>query len=592
MPTMETLSTYPVFKYFDKDYGLKSTNTLNWSGKFIDKHDLNILLGYEEFRKWGGVTDNKKIGMLDTSLIDFDAVNEADYIKGHNYEYSARSLFARVNYAYSSKYLFEANMRYDGSSRFAPESRWGIFPSFSAAWRISEENFMKKISFFDNLKLRASWGKLGNNSIGNYEWQALYDSGLQYVLGGSKTSGIGLSSFSNYNLEWESTTITNVGLDFGLFRNRFTGTIDVYNKLTDGILYSPTLSPTLSGFGSPKMNIAEVTNKGFELTLGWQDHINGFSYGVSGNFSFNKNEVTKYKGELIREWRTDENGNQYYYTNLGEVSTGDNTRIIEGHTINEFYMLNVYKGNGAYFNKDGTVNPNGGPKDGMIRTEDDMKWLKEMMVAGYKFYPSQGIGKSQIYYGDYIYDDLNGDGVYGDEDDKAFQGYSSTPKYYFGIQANATWKGFDFSMNWSGAAGFKINWFTVGENSNILTHGYAIGEDVAYDHYFYDPDNPEDERTNLTSMNPRLTISNGGQASAVSSLRLHNGNYLKMRNLTLGYTLPEKIINRIFMQNARIYLSGENLLTITKFKGMDPEMMSGVGYAPMRQFVLGINVTF
>lgn len=591
-PTSETLETYPAFLYFKKQYGWKSTNTLNWKEVLFNKHDINILLGYEEARRWGGDTDTKKLGMLDTGLTDMDALTEPDYIKGSTYEFSSRSIFGRVNYAYNSKYLFEVNLRNDASSRFASKSRWGLFPSFSVGWRISEEAFLRNVKSINNLKLRMSWGKLGNNSIGNYEWQALYNSGLQYAFGGNKAPGIGLGSFSNYSLEWESTAITNIGLDFGFIGNRFTGTLDFYNKITDGILYSPTLSPTLSGFGSPRMNIAEVTNKGFELTLGWQDRINGFSYGVSGNFSFNNNEVSKYKGNLIREWRTDENGNLYYYTNLGDVSTGENTRVLEGHMINEYYMLNVYNGNGCYFNQDGTVNPNGGPKDGMIRTEEDMKWLKEMMAAGYKFYPTQGVGKSQIYYGDYIYDDLNGDGIYGNDDDKAFQGYSRTPKYYFGLQANAAWKGFDLSMNWSGAAGFKINWYAIGENSSITNYGYALGADVAYDHYFYDPNNPDDPRTNLTSKNPRLTINKGSQASAISSLRLHNGNYLKLKNLTIGYTIPKNITKRVFMQNARVYISGENLLTITKFKGLDPEMMSGVGYAPMRQFAFGINVTF
>lgn len=591
-PTTEELKAYPVFLYFNKDYGWKSTNTLNWSETFNKRHDVGVLLGYEESRSWGAVTDNKKLGMLDTSLTDFDAVTDADYITGNSFEFASRSVFGRFSYAYMSKYLFEANVRYDGSSRFASGNRWGVFPSFSAGWRVSEEKFMKNIKWIDNLKLRASWGKLGNNSIGNYEWQALYNSGLQYVFGGNKVSGIGLGAFSNHALEWESTAITNLGLDFGFLGNRLTGTIDVYNKVTDGILYSPTLSPTLSGFGSPKMNIAEVTNKGLELTVGWQDRIDEFSYCISGNFSFNKNEVSKYKGTLVREWRTDEKGNKYYYTNLGDVSTGDNVRVLEGHMINEFYMLDIYKGSGNYFNADGTVNPKGGPKDGMIRTEEDMKWLKSMMDEGYKFYPSQGVGKSKIYYGDYIYADINGDGIYGDEDDKEFQGYSKTPKYYFGIQGNMSWKGIDFSMNWAGAAGFKINWWTIGQNSNITSFGRAIGADVAYNHYFYNPENPEDPRTNLHSENPRLVFTNKGQSSVVNEFQLHNGNYLKLKNLTIGYTLPKNIVNKAFMQNVRIYVSGENLLTITKYKGVDPEMAVGDGYASMRQYAFGINVTF
>ena len=210
----------------------------------------------------------------------------------------------------------------------------------------------------------------------------------------------------------------------------------------------------------------------------------------------------------------------------------------------------------------------------------------------YKFYPKQGIGKSNIWYGDIIYADLDGDGIYGDDDDKDFQGYSKTPKYYFGFQTNLSWKGIDFSMNWAGAAGFKINWYQSGENSSITWFGYGMGKDVAYDHYFYDPENPNDPRTNLTSANPRLTMDKAAQVSVSGQHILHNGNYLKLKNLTVGYTLPKDWVQKVCMQNVRVYVSGENLLTITKFKGIDPEMMSGVGYAPMRQYAFGVNVTF
>lgn len=585
-PTSETLAEDIVYYYIDGDQSWKSSTVLNYGQVFNKKHDVAAMIGYEEYRKWRRTTDVSKKGMVDSGLTDFDAMSEPNYLSGNTTEYSSRSLFGRFTYAYDSRYLFEVNMRYDGSSRFAPESRWGIFPSFSAGWRISEENFMKNLGWFDNLKLRASWGKLGNNSIGNYDWQALY--GIkQYVFGNSLISGLGMTSFSNYNLEWEATTVTNLGLDFAILNNRLTGTIEWYNKVTNGILYNPTLSPTLSYFSSPKENIAEVTNRGVELTLGWQDHVNGFAYNISGNFSFNKNEVTKYKGELQRGWV-----DGVWTTNLGDVSTGGDTRIVEGHTMNEYYMLKLYHGNGSAFNVDGSVNPNGGPKDGMIRTEQDMKWLQAMVNAGYEFYPSQGIGKDRIWYGDIIYADLNGDGIYGSDNDRDFIGYSATPKFYYGFQASASWKGFDLSMNWAGAAGFKIQWYTQTQNSTVMTRGYGIGKDVGYDHYFYDPENPEDPRTNITSKNTRLTMSGTNQVSTVSEWHLHNGNYMKLKNLTIGYTFPKKWMEKLYVQNLRVYASGENLLTITKFQGMDPEMATGAGYASMRQYAFGINVTF
>ncbi len=590
-PTSTDLSTYRVYDWEHRDKSWKTNFLLNWGHKF-GKHDVSALIGYEEYRKWGDEVDISKEGMSSVNLTDFDAMTDPYYIKGSSFEYSSRSLFGRVNYSYDERYLAELNMRYDGSSRFSPDSRWGFFPSFSLGWRISEEGFMKDIDWMDNLKIRGSWGKLGNNSIGNYEWQALYGSGYNYAFNGTKTNGLTMTTFSNYSLEWEETAITNLGIDFSVLASRLNGTVEMYNKNTTGILYRPTLPESLNQFTSPLQNLADVNNKGLELTLGWNDHAGDFTYSVSGNFTYNVNEVTKYKGTLVREWRTDENGNRVWYQNVGTVSNGSTTRILEGHQMNEFYMLNVYKGNGSYFNADGSVNINGGPKDGMIRTENDMAWLQAMSNAGYKFYPNQGIAKDKIWYGDMIYADYNGDGIYGNDNDYDFQGVSSTPKYYFGLQASMTWKGFDLSMNWAGAAGFKIDYYKVTQNSVSVIHGYGLGEDVAYNHYFYDPQNPNDPRTNISSATPRLVATSNGQANANSAWHLQSGNYIKLKNLTIGYTLPKNWVKAAYMQNARIYASSENLLTITGFEGSDPERMSGDGYMPMRQFALGVNVTF
>ncbi|MDR0395184.1 MAG: TonB-dependent receptor [Tannerella sp.] len=591
-PTSTDMATFRVYDWESRDKSWKTNFLLNWGHKF-GTHDVNVLIGYEEYRKWGDEVDISKEGMSSINLTDFNAMTDPYYIRGYSFEYSSRSFFGRVNYAYDDRYLLELNMRYDGSSRFSPDSRWGLFPSLSGGWRISEEAFMEGADWLNNLKIRGSWGKLGNNAIGNYEWQALYGSGFNYVYNNNKTNGLAMTTFSNYSLEWEETAITNIGVDFSVLRSRLSGTVEVYDKNTTGILYRPTLPESLNQFTSPLQNLADVNNKGIELTLNWNDRVGDFTYSVSGNFTYNKNEVTKYKGELIREWRTDENGNKVWYQNVGTVSNGGTTRILEGHQMNEFYMLNVYKGTGSYFNGDGSVNIDGGPKDGVIRTEDDMTWLQAMFAAGHSFYPNQGIGRDKIWYGDMIYADYNGDGIYGNDNDYDFQGTSNTPKYYFGWQANMTWKGFDLSMNWAGAAGFKIDYYKQTQNSVNITHGYGIGKDVAYDHYFYNPENPSDPRTDIYSKTPRLVgTQNSGQANANSTWHLQKGNYMKLKNLTFGYTFPKNRMKVAYIQNARVYASGENLLTITKFGGSDPERMSGDGYMPMRQFAIGVNVTF
>lgn len=585
----DQISTYMYNKGFFK---WKFTQLLKWNHVFDQKHDVGAMAGYEEERYKENWSDSQKQGVLDPTITDLTTVTTMKYIKGGRTGYTSRSYFGRATYAYDSRYLFEVNLRYDGSSRFSPDSRWGLFPSFSAGWRVSEEAFMEN-SGVDNLKLRASWGKLGNNSIGNYEWQSTYGSAY-YAFGDNKTSALVQSSLANSALEWETTTITDIGVDFAILNNRLTAEIDYYDKTANGILYRPDIYLTMGNKTAPLKNIAEVNNRGIEVTLGWQDKIEKVNYRISGNISYNRNQVTKYKGELNRGWKVDENGNKTYYTNLGDVSTGGGTRIVEGKIINEFYMLDPYKGDASYFNSDGSVNIAGGPKDGMIRSEKDMQWLEAMVDAGHQFYPNQQIDKSKIWYGDYIYADSNGDGIYGNTHDMNFQNTSTTPKYIYGLQASASWNNFDFSMNWAGAAGFKVYWYETGQNSSAGIYGLAIGKKVGYDHYFYDPENPSDPRTNLTSKNPRLTLNQGSDQSGSqwSSVHLHNADFIKLKNLTIGYTLPKNILSKLYAENIRFYVSGENLLTITPFEGIDPEMRAGVGYAPLRQYAFGVNVTF
>ena len=581
-------STLYTYMYYTRENTTKLNHLLNYNQSF-GGHDVSAMIGYEEQTYKYRVTDVSKLGLTDASVSDLDAATTPYSTSGYGTEYAARSVFGRMNYAYKGKYLFEFNLRYDGSSRFAPDYRWGAFPSFSAGWRMSEEAWMKSAKWLSNLKLRASWGKLGNNSIGNYDWQSVYSS-ANYSTGQAITSGIAITSIANAALTWEETAVTNVGIDYGFFDNRLSGNIDIYNKLTSGILYTPDMFMVMGTATAPKENIAEVTNRGVEFELGWQDQIGeNFSYSIRGQFSFNKNFVSKYKGKLERGWNAD---HTEYSTNIGDVSTGSTTRVIEGHTINEFYLPNVYKGNGSYFNADGSVNVNGGPKDGMIRTENDMKWLQAMVDAGYSFQPYNNIAQNALWYGEYIYADANGDGIYGNSYDSEFQGTSTAPKYNFGLYASANWKDFDFSMTWGGAAGFSIYYYSTSRNSSETTYGYAIPDAVAEDHYFFDPANPSDPRTNTTSKQPRLVNLSGAQSSANSSLHLEKGNFAKLRNLTLGYTLPRELSKKFFVERLRVYVSGENLFAITGFSGQDPEMRTTVGYSTMHQYAFGINVSF
>ena len=568
---------------------------LSWNKSF-GKHEVGALVGFEAFENVHQNLESRKKGFENDVLKEMDNVIELEYIKGTTTEYATASVFGRATYAYDGRYMAEVNLRYDGSSRFSKDTRWGLFPSVSAGWRISKEGFMRG-SGVDNLKLRASWGKLGNHAVGNYEYLSTYSSGYYYPFGGTLAAGI-VSQISNSLLEWETTTTTDVGLDFAILNNRFTAEADYYHKLTDGILYAAPIYATIGNKGAPVQNLCEVINDGVELTVGWKDSYGDFTYGVSGNFTRNWNVVSKYKGTLDAKWVTDENGIRTYQTNIGDVTTkvGEQRRVMEGKMINEYYLLNIYRGSANYFFEDGSVNPAGGPKDGMIRTEQDMEWVKAMVAAGNTFLPNKKIQKDGIWYGDYLYDDINGDGVYGDENDYTFQNLSLTPKIFFGFNINLGWKGIDFSAQFTGAAGGASYFRVPGFNAYATATDRTLPKEIAYDHYFYDPEYPDDPRTNLTSKHGRLTMNWGADqngSTSYSQLWLYKNDYLKIQNVTLGYTLPEKWTKKIKMQKLRVFFSGDNLYTFTSYPGMDPAFSSSeTYYASLRQYTLGLNIKF
>ncbi len=595
----DNLDNLTLTRKYGSAYRWTFQNNLSWAKTIADRHDISAMVGFEAMYS-NSISESLVKKRLEndqlTELKNALDVNAGD-VTGNQSDFASASVFGRATYAYDSRYLFEVNLRYDGSSRFARQSRWGLFPSVSAGWRISEEQFMKN-SGIDNLKLRVSWGKLGNNSIGNYDYQSTYATGYAYSFGNSLTSGI-VSTLSNDALTWETTTSTDLGLELGVFSNRLTFETDFYNKVTDGILYKAPVYATIGNKSAPYQNLCEVTNRGVEFALGWKDGIKDFTYSVRGNFTYNHNAVTRYKGSLVAGWVTDENGRRVYQSNIGDVTTviDGARRVMEGKLINEHYLLNLYSGDGSHFFADGSVNPAGGPADGMIRTPEDMAWLEAMVDSGATFLPNKTVGKKGIWYGDYIYADVNGDGVYGDANDYMFQGSSQTPKYYYGLQVELGWKGIDFSMLWNGAGGSKAYWRYVGFNAYSTNAKFTLPKKIAYDHYFYDPDNPDDPRTNLTSKHGRLTMNYGSEqngANAYSTLFLYKTDYIRLKNVTLGYTFPEKWMRKAHISSLRLFFSGENLLTFTEYPGMDPEIIADKTnyYALLRQYSLGLSIKF
>ncbi len=541
-----------------------------------------------EYRTWGwGVS---KQGATDWTLNDlgtYETLSGSSSTAKNGW--GLRSYFGRVNYAYKNRYLFEANLRADGSSRFGSNNRYGIFPSFSAGWKIHEERFMEGTEdWLSNLKLRASWGKAGNNQgIGNYAWQAVYAT-QNVVVDGSGSKGLYISSLSNADLKWETTATTDIGLDMGFFDNRLTAEIDYYRKNTTDILYTPTIYMTMGEVSGVPSNLGSVVNKGVELALNWKSRIGkDFSYYAGVNFSYNKNRVTRFKGDLVKTW-TD----GVYTNNLSDVTAGYGSgKLCEGHALGEHYLRRLYKGNGRGY-RGGAVDVNAGPKDGMIRTQQDFEWVQAMLETGYTFNGVTALSKDQLWYGDLIYADRNGDGNYGDDNDMDFNGRTSTPSYNLGVNLGFAWKGLDFNMTWSGAFDYYIIWNALYYNGTQTTNGHGISERVADNHYFFDPENPADARTNLKGAYPRLTFGTPGDNRQASEFYEYKGDYLKLKNVQIGYTLPSRITKKFYVQQLRFFVSGENLLTITDYPGLDPEKGSAIGYPLMRSVTFGAQITF
>lgn len=576
---------------YSMNYRINTEMLLRYNNTFAEKHEVGALAGFTtNYYKQRAFSVSKK-GAADWSISEMDKYTDYDSSSSSTAEWSLMSWFGRVNYAYDSRYLVEANFRADGSSRFSPKSRWGFFPSFSAGWRINQEEFMQEATWLSNLKLRASWGITGNNNVGNYSWQSTYQS-VKIVTGGAGTTGFVQKELGNDNLEWETTYTTNVGLDFGIFDNILTAEMDFYVKNTSGILYRPTVYETMGNITGAYANLAAVRNTGFELTLAHNNTIGkDFRYGISLNLGYNKGIVTKYQGQLQQYW-TEIDGKRVYVNNLAQVSQGSNTaKILEGHVYGEHLLYQVYKGSGRGYTG-GEVDVNAGPKDGMIRTEADMAWVKAMIDAGYSFRGVKKVGKDQLWYGDLLYQDVNGDKNYGDSNDQVLNGHTNNPLVNAGLSLNLSWKGIDFSAVFSGAFGFWLNWGTQYYNTTKVTNGHGIARHIAADHYFYDPDNLTDSRTNIHGKNPRLTLNDDFSNAMTSDFREYRGDYVKLKNLQIGYTLPQNISRKIAMQKFRVFISAENLFTITKYPGLDPEIGTTIGYPLMRSVSLGAQVSF
>jgi TonB-linked SusC/RagA family outer membrane protein len=586
---------------YGKIYRKSFDNVLRYNTE-IGKHTIGALIGHNEFYYNDSGFSASKKGLIDETITNIGTGTEMSSIGGDESDNSMRSFFGRVNYDYDSKYLAEFSLRRDGASKFGRNRKYGTFPSFSLGYMLSKESFMAAVNpYIQDVKIRGSWGKLGNDGgdgLNVYGWHGVYGL-VGYSFNGTQMNGLQLSRFGNDLLQWEEAENKEIGLEFATLKRRASVELNVYDRKTSNIIRAAEVPITAGTTTPPFFNQAAMRNTGVEFNLNWRDQIGDFRYNIGGNFSYNKNRVIKFEGQLKEGFVDDGTGKMTWQTNLGDVSSGGLNRILEGSQLNEFYLRKVYKGDGSYFNADGSVNIHGGPTTGMIRTEGDYEWAKAMKATGYSFLnSSQKIsdvyGSTALYYGDLIYSDLNQDGVYGNTADQYFTGTSVNPKYIYGISLGFSYKGLDMSMIWAGESGAQYYWNDHGYNNNVLISGNQVKTRIADDHYFYNPNNPDDPRTNQNGYFPRLKYGTSAENinNQSSDYWLYESNFFKLRNLQIGYTFDKKLTEKFKVRNLRIFFSGENLLMFTNFPGLDPEVGAGAEYPTMKQYAFGLNFGF
>ncbi len=615
-------------RYSYQDMSYTADLILRYNGSF-GEHDINAFAGYEQYyRRTTGFRLTTK-GLLDWDVTDINAGGTMDSFGSDTQKrddakktLGILSYFGRVNYAFKNRYLFEANLRADGSSRFAPGHRWGTFPSFSAGWRISEEPFFEGARhILSNLKLKASWGQLGNQASGYYDWQAIYGK-KPVAMDGGVANGLAQTQMPNLLMTWEKTTSTNIGFEAGFFDQRLTVEFDYFRRMTTDMLVSPNVYLSMgytsgdSAISVPKVNAAAMKAGGFDVSLGWRDKVGDFRYAINANVSYSTNKIDKFQGRLKYEAdpaTLDIWGNPTMrYTNLSEAGSINSNRMVsEGHEYYEFFMKTAYQGSGNYFNGDGSVNPNGGPRDGMVRSKDDLEWLRAMVAEGYTFNDGQVIkpdGANSLWYGTLLLADNNGDGRYGGSDDRVFIGKSNYPKVVLGLNMSFEYKGIDLSMGWAGRFGSWHYIYQRGVNGSYANQNRnAINADHDKLYYSYDAvkaaenggfndyDPSKDTNYNAKGRYPRLLRDAGNGYASASSYYVYNSSYFKLKSLQLGYTLPKRWTSSMKMSSLRVYFAGENLLTFKSknYPGVDPELGDGVNVYPLSRILSGgVTITF
>ncbi len=492
-------------------------NLLSYKKNFNDKHNVSIILGNtvleNNYHFTGAANSNLPSNDPDDAFIS----NTIDPIETQTASEEATSssllsYFGRVNYELDGKYLFSGTLRADGSSKFGANNRFGYFPSLSAGWIISNESFFE-VDLISLLKFRASWGKNGNDNIGNYRFSTVVRPGQNYTYGPDETitSGSVATVAANPDLKWETITQTNIGFDVELWSGKLNFTTDYYVKNTDDVLYAAPI-PFTSGTDAPIQNIASVRNSGLEFSVLYREKEKRVNYSIGGNISFVSSKVTGL-GE----------GGEPVFAGSIQSANSFVTRTDIGDPVASFY---------------------GYVTDGIFQTQAEVE--------------AHAFQNENTAAGDIRFKDLNGDGVINEEDREVIG--NPTPDFTYGINFNLDYKGFDLGL------------FFQGVHGNDLYNGT-----VRYDfNYVNRPISVLDRWTGAGTSNdePRVNISDPNQNARISDRFVENGSYLRLKNFQIGYNIPKKLLSKFRLDKCRIYISSQNLLTFTNYSGLDPEIGS------------------
>lgn len=558
-----------LFKSEDhEDYNaLNLYGTYNFSIK--EDHMFKVMAGFNQERKQNSWISVQTHDMIAPSAPSFTSATGKIIPQNSYSDYAIRGAFYRINYNYKDRYLFEANGRYDGSSKFPKDDRFGFFPSFSVGWNIARESWMEKaLDYVSDLKLRASWGQIGNQNIGNYGYYSTMQpvgNSNYWLKDGEFITYISTPGLVSNSFTWETVETLDIGFDASMFNSRLQVTFDWYQRTTRDMLIAGIQLPAVVGTSAPMRNAADMRTRGWEIAVNWRDQIGDWKYNVGFNLYDYKSKITKYSNnedKLLSQ-------NYYEGKTLGEIW---------GYVSDGFYTIDDFDGPGTWQLKDGVASLDGyNPRPGdekFVNLNDDR-------------------GTNEINSGLNTVDSPGDQKVIG----------NSTPRYNFGVNLGVSYKGFSLSAILQGTAKRDV-W--IGGMSLFPFGGSA----KAYDPVFYnqtdywepmgscDGQYTENDREYWVAKNPDASLyrlysnmQNHGSNQRASTKYLQNGAYMRLKNITLAYTFPKALISKVSLSALKVFVSAENLATISSLpKGYDPERLSW-GYPFYRTLSFGLNVT-